>query len=260
MVESFNNVSELFSASEKLGNVEGTSKREFTGHVSFSEAQAMILNGDTANIEAIRELVDSFTDSSIDSEQTVSELGVAGAFPLVPVHLAGSPCSMVYDEVSLDDNAPLKIYASCTVSAGIEADELRKRGSAILAAVMQLQKTRAVELYIVCELNATTANGGSYIGCVKVDTLPIDLAGCGYMFAHPAFLRHIFFNLATPHGYSGGWAYHSNPQDAEFKRRVKEELGASEDDLYISGGYMSDPIVREPVKWVNEQIAIHSRA
>ncbi len=260
MLESFNNVSDLFEASEKVGNVHGTTKRLFTGHTSLSEAQAMILNGDTANIENIRSLVDSFTDSSIDSEQTISELGVAGAFPLVPVHLAGSPCSMVYDEISLTDNAPLRVFASCCVSGGLDTSDLEKRGSAILAAVLQLQKTRSVELYIIGELQGSEKSGGSCIVSVKIDCLPIDLAVCGYMLSHPAFLRHVLFNIADPYGFDGAWAYGSNPTDSSFQEKVKTELGADEDDLYICGGYLGDPIINKPVEWVSEQIERHSRA
>ena len=68
-------------------------------------------------------------------------------------------------------------------------------------------------------------------------------------------MRHLCHNWGfDQRGFTGGWAFGLSPLDNDFLPRLRKVLGASDTDLVIPGAHSGDPIIKDPVLWVNTQI------
>ncbi len=239
---------------DSMDNVNHASPSEWNGEESVKTAKQGTLQGRSEGMDAAEAMIDKIEHENITSYQSQWSDNVAGAFPIVPAAIIGSPFSMRVKNDFASSQAPIRIYASCCTSAGVDAPKLAKRGAAILALVLKLTETRTVELYIVAELEGSSKNGLSAIPCVRIDTSPLDIKAATYALTSPAFLRQLCFKAAAPHGYSGRWAYNSNPQNVEFQEKAKSELGCLENDLYIRGGFLGDKNINNPVEWVSDML------
>lgn len=229
----------------------------WTGGESWASAKQNLLVGKMESVPKASALLDQLAEHSIELEQTVWEPSVAGAFPLVPAFLSGQPETMLRPVPTATDRSPVRVYASVCCSAGVDADDLEKRGIAILALCQKLGAVRPIELFIYADM------GGSdhaFMPCVKVETSPLDLATATFALTSAGFLRQLCFGWANQYGWGGGWAWGEDPTSASSQRRTREALGLSETDLLVPGGFVTDPLIRKPVEWINEKVAFYTKA
>ena len=254
MVFQFDDMSEFIAAMpDKAEHGSGDASAK-TGNESFSDSKINAIHGRLEGMAEAETMIDQINAENVTSCQQSFIPNVAGALPIVPAAIAGSPFSMLQKADLISMAAPIRVFASCATSWGVSASSLSKRGAAILALILKLQEVKPVELYVISELEGDRANGRSAIPCVKIETSPLDTTAASYALTSPAFLRHLCFEFADQYGFYGGWAYRENPQDKGFQDKIKAELGCTENDLYIRGGYSSDQAITDPTQWVQDRL------
>src|SRR5438046_5507292 len=105
----------------------------------------------------------------------------AGAYPIVPDYLMGMPDCMRRRTATDDDAAPIQIYVPVGSQATITAEQLRRRGCAILALTMALARVRPVDLSIIHYLEHTKAGESENVIVATIETRPLDLATACYV-------------------------------------------------------------------------------
>lgn len=181
-----------------------------------------------------------------------------GAYPVVPDYLAGHPYSM-RAMLDTDNRAPISIYVCTTISAMLNAEQIMKRGTAILALVLQLQKTRSVELYVTAETHGQT--DGDYIQVIPIESKPLSISHACNALTGLGFARQLTYTIAKAvDGFNGSWGKQFNEHNgmssnSTYPTWIRGELGCAETDMYIKPGHVNDPMINTPVEWVNEQLA-----
>lgn len=225
---------------------------EFYG-TSHNQAMSDLLKGNLPAAAKADALMDSLTDESMDTVGLRLDCSVAGFAPNVPAYLSGDPeCMYAYDEVQ-SESAPIRIFASVCVSAGVGQEAIEKRGVTILALCQKLVQFRPVELYVYADIGQSNT---AIMPVIKIEASPLDMATATYALSSCGFLRRLCFRWANKNGWDGhSWAWGKSPNDTDALRKTRAALGLTDTDLHIPGTYLTDPLVNEPVKWINEQIA-----
>lgn len=226
------------------------SSLDWRGGESYADSRRLLIAGDTRHVDAASQLLDQLLDS-VEVPVQLWQQSVAGYIPCVPAVLAGHPEAFLRPIDEDSDSSPIRVYASVGCSAGISAKDLTKRGIAILALVIKLQAIRPVELWI------TDDSGGSgygLFGCLRIETAPLDLSTAAYALTSAGFFRNLCFEFNYQHGWSGAWAWGKDPRDATSQQRTRDLLGLGDNDLWIPGAFVQDPLINNPVAWVNEQL------
>lgn len=205
------------------------------------------LVGDSSLVERAEKLLESF---SVDAHttRTKRENWLFGAVPNVPAYLSGSPYSMRRKIKYQDDTAPLTICASLSTSAGISADLLMQRGTAILALVMKLAELRPIKLQLFHE----AGNGGStnLFQVFDVQTQPLALANACHALTSANYQRGIALCLQDLCGMPSYGPWPRNRHDI-MAYRAYLQLG--EEDLLIMGAHISE--FNNPHEWLKKQLA-----
>lgn len=224
------------------------SESSFYGdNATASRAWEKATLGDSALVAEAEKLLEAF---SIDAHttRTKRENWLFGAVPNVPAYLSGSPYSMRRKVRYQDDTAPLTICASLSTSAGITADLLMKRGTAILALVMRLAELRPIQLRLFHE----AGNGGStnLFQVFDVQTQPLALASACHALTSANYQRGIALCLQALCGMPsyGPW-----PKNRHDSRAYREYLQLGEEDLLIMGAHISE--FNHPHEWLKKQLA-----
>jgi len=212
-----------------------------------------------AKAEALLDQVDRFTAETEGRQWTAMP---AGAYPIVPEALAGSPTPMRGYQSVASEHMPLSIYVATTSSARYGLETLLARGVAILALVSKLQAIRPVDLHIMSLTPNTSSwtGDGNMIVVTRLETRPLDLSVAGFVLAHCAFDRRVHLGLCVKLGKDARWAHIAW---SEIFRNgpaaIRAYVGMGPDDLYIAPAHLDDSMIKEPVKWVNEQVrkALH---
>ncbi len=231
------------------------------GHKTYSEALAMAHNGDeslVAEATALLDKLESVEDGVPTRQWTASPYG---AYPVVPEYLSGYPdCMRVIAPTG--DVAPVSIYVSTSFSGGISITDMLKHGTTVLALILKLQQVRPVELFLVAETHGSV--DGDYFQVIPVDSKPLSLAHACYALTSAAFIRRLTYCVAEV---NGGFNGRSWPQShvavgqsghEKYLEFMRNQIGISTDDMQISTLHMSDPILKDPIAWVNQQIARYS--
>ena len=226
--------------------------KEWNGNETFAQARRSLVKGKLDVVPRANALMEKLAGDAIELGHTQWEQSVAGFIPCVPAYLSGSPESMYRPTEVQSDRAPVRIFASVCVSAGIDTDDLEKRGIAILALCQKLTSIRPVELYLYADMGGS---GWACIPCIKVETSPLDLSTATYALSGAAFLRQLCFAWARERGWNSEWAWASDPNSKTAQDKTRALLGLEDNDLLIPGGYATDPIIKKPVEWLNKQIA-----
>lgn len=191
---------------------------------------------------------------------------VVGAIPLIPNALLGVPNSMLTPLWEAQSaRGPIRVFYDCVGSAGIRNADMAKRGTAVLAFVLLMSQIRPVELFVIAGLEG---NGGACIPIVKVETAPLDLKSSLYALACTAFSREIAFAwgygndaAGTRRGFYGGWAWGSSPKQdgtGPWHEAMRTVLAVQPDDLLIPGAVWGDPIVKDPIAWLQREIDLRA--
>ncbi len=227
---------------------------DFTGYQTFNDAKKNIWRGRDGITERSAALLDKIEGETIELKTPSWQSDLVGFIPSVPAYVAGAPDSMLRPIDQPSDTSPIRIFASVCVSGGLDEEQLEKRGIALLALCRKLQAIRPVELYVYADMEGDKEDhtGNCAIPVIKLETSPLDLTTAGYIMSDPGFLRQLCFTWGEKHGFEGKWAWRGQP--SEYQKRLREVLNASPNDLVIRGGYLQDPLITEPVEWLNEQV------
>lgn len=235
-------------------------RSKWYGYKSLAGACQYILGGADKNSRAMREavaLLDKVDSAAHSRHKDSWQASPVGAFPVVPEYLAGLPLSMRHRIPDENDRAPIRVFFESSVSAGVNENELVRRGAAVAALAQRMSEERPTELYVADALGI----GGreTAIFSIRLDTCPINLAQAVAVFASSEFARKFAFNLCDAvtgeqggAAFNGGWGF-GYPGVARGEK-MREALGMEPQDILLQGGFLTDAAMmeRDPVGWVNK--------
>lgn len=230
---------------------------DWNGHMSADECLSCVRKGDLRGVPASDRFMAQI-ESMVPATAAWRNIdSPVGGSPIVPAYLAGHPLNMRRRIRTAVETAPLSVFAELVASADISADDMAKRGAAILALVRALSAVRPVELWAIL---AVGDEGVRATACVRLDTSPLDLARAGHVLTHPSVPRALTYPTLDKKflagTWSGQWAFASVDKHRttarEFYRGV---LCPASDTLYVPPVYSADESIREPVAWLKKHLA-----
>lgn len=237
----------------------------WTNGEKYTESRKLCFYGWQKSVTSAESMIDSIESAGILTRGTAAyRRDVAGAFPNVPAFLAGEPESMWRRDMidaALSEQAPMNIYLDVCCSGGITASQVEARGHAVIALVMALSERRPVELYLYSGMGNDDV---AFIPVVKIETKPLDIAAASYAIASSGFMRNLCFTYADMksralygRNWQGHWAWNLSPRSEPYRKQIQSALNITDSDLIIYGGHLQESSIREPVKWVKEQLELH---
>lgn len=216
---------------------------------------------------SILEGLKDYSKHSSQVEKIINEMQIDGLFttgtklpersywgntPNVAAYLAGLPKNM-NRRVHSDNyalNTPINVYLETIVSSGLSDAQIANRGIACLALAMALQSIRPVNLYVT-NIARTLKNNNIYGVCVQVSSGNIDISRADFLLTSKSFSRKLGHEcIFTMINCCDGL-----PLINGYENLVREYLGLTEDDLYITSGHLKDTeMLTDPVKWVKRMI------
>lgn len=228
----------------------------FFGPDTGEQALKKARSGDLAGVAASDALLEKFERFTFETSRKAWADDVCGSIPNVPAFIAGHPLAMRRRIRQDSASAPVAIVADLTTSAALTADQIARRGAAILALVRILSARRPVELWAGCIMNAR-AQGLSAIFC-RIETTPLDLATAAYVMTSASFPRRLCYGLAAvEHGFTGLWPY-SNDYNAPKKHGleiIRRALDHVTEALYVPPIHSNDLITTDPQAWIEARLS-----
>lgn len=252
MLVRYASYSEFLAVADGIGESTKSQEESIWGS-SYQNSLDLASRGDDSLVSAAEKLCASLleVENGVGIDQW--QPSVAGAYPCVPDYIAGHPLSMRAKSPS-ENLAPVAIYVSTTISAAIGSQQIMKRGTAILALVLQLQKSRPVDLFLTAETHGET--DGDYIQVIPIESRPLSIAHACYALTAPLFARHLTYAVASDKDqFNGGWGHQYTQQGANYPKWIHSYLDCTEKDLYIKPAHINDPLINNPIAWTNEQLA-----
>jgi hypothetical protein len=227
----------------------------WSGDQTYEDACKNIYKGNQKATDESIKILDRLEADSIEIETSYWDNDRTGFIPCVPSYIAGSPDSMRRLVEMQSDQAPVKVFAGVCLSAGFSASALLNRGTAILALVRKLGMLRPVELWVYADMQgkSTDEYGACAIPIIKLETSPLDLATVSYILADPGFLRRVCFGWADVRGFTGSWAW-SEYNDTVRAKKIRQFCKLSDTDIIVDSSCLGFSDLKDPVKWVNDQI------
>jgi hypothetical protein len=145
------------------------------------------------------------------------------------------------------DVAPIKIVVGSFVSYGISGEDYARRGEAIIAFLLLVQRYRPVELY--SSLETIDRQGNNLFGLVQLESKLISLSQVGFVIGHPAFFR--FWGMSWLEELNVTYSIPCPRQSISDKRAA---LGLTDDDIYINSFVYGDPFTKDPVGWIKHEL------
>lgn len=231
------------------------SASDWTGGVDGRTAARMAAEGDLSQVPASDAMLAQFEAYGLDSSRKGWLDDCAGGVPNVPAYLAGQPLAMRRRTVYRDQSAPLAVIVDLTTSCGLSADQIRRRGVAILALVRALSQRRPVELWAGVMLDAH--NGRDCVTIMaRIETAPLDLATAAHCLTHASFPRLIGHGLADLDGYQGRWPYDAGTEHrAHMAAILAPAFSHASETLCLPSMSIADDSVNRPEQWVADQLA-----
>lgn len=220
---------------------------------TFAEFEKRAELGDESRVASSEAFLAKIEDQVPMSRGWRNVDDVVGAVPNVPAFLAGHPQCMRRRERRARDNAPLTIYMDLTSSAGIDSDDVERRGVVLLALTRLLVEHRPVELWVGASLGSPRLSGTV---AWRIDTAPLDLARAAYHIAATSMSRTFGYGINRAVNLTGGhWPF----QDYDLHCRTAAErlrpvFGGTE-LLYIPPIMLGDEMTRDPVGWLKRTMA-----
>lgn len=221
---------------------------------SYSQAKQWAVTGRADLVAPSDKLVSKFERDCADLLAPSRPIvrGVVGGAWDVPAVFAGHPLAARVRGKEPSNRAPLTVIATITSSAAWTPEQVTNRGTAILALVRLLSRTRAVTLYALNTAGDHEAKNSLY-KAIKIDANPLDLARAAYVLTCPAVGRRLSFVADYPVSCSGPWPYGGGALTIEQQQKVCTMVFPG-DLLCIPGMYMTDKLATEPEAWVREQL------
>jgi hypothetical protein len=219
---------------------------------SFDATCQKLLSGDRSIVVKAEAMLGKLLDVTMQTPRREWNPSPVGAYPIVPEVLAGSPTPMRESRATQSELGPVGVYVNVSTSAGMDAEDIFKRGVVITALISKLQAVRPVDLYLMAA-NTREGHSGRNVVIVRLDTRPLDLSVVGFALSSVAVYRQIFIRLLwkiSPRVTIG------MPFPQEFKAdlsgRTREFCGIGEQDIYIGMSYLDfKEMIKRPIEWVN---------
>lgn len=230
------------------------------GGESARKAADYAVSGNDRLVSLAQEFLDKIEHSGIETTRHEWEPSVVGAYPVVGDFLAGRPDCMRRRYERQGERAPVRVVVDTTSSAGIDAEQLQRRGAAILAFVMALAQERPVELYQVTSLDAYGHRKNYSALMTRCPTAPLNIGVCAHILTSQAWTRGIGYGwLREGAKAQGGWAWGNPPESkaekARYARLSCAALDLSPQDVFVGAIVLNDPLTERPVEWINERLA-----
>lgn len=206
-----------------------------------------------AAVQRALAMLDKFGDR-LEIPSPVYAPAMVGAFPHVPAFVAGQPEDMWAQFPVYNDKVPIRVYVGLTSSWNITDEQLLMRGVTIAAFALAMQNVRPVYLtpYVSCgehygdvgsilSWDLTSPFVMSQLIANMSDSLISRHAGIPAMIALNREVR----SSSVPHH-----PYASNVE------RMTRALDADPDkDIVLLPIISNDPLLRDPIGWIKNQIA-----
>ena len=228
------------------GNHTGVGKHWDLG-VEWPEALKRATQGDNMIASSAGALLDKLQINTQEDTAFKTTLGVTGGSVCVPAYLTSHPESMISRQRRARPTRQVNLYVCINSSAGVNAGDLLKRGTAVLALLeaLRLQQV-SVDLFLVSVLGGVECQYAT----IEIPSRPLDLSTVGFAIAHPAFDRHLLHGLSTKFGYCGGWA-----RDISVST-VRRVLGLQPGDIYLPEVLWNDrEEIKNPQAWLDKHVS-----
>ena len=246
----------------------GSSEGKWMGGMTYKEACRAAYAGDPAGVAASDKLMAEFEALAPVSRRWRTIDTVAGGAPNIGAYLAGSPLAMRRRQRELSQGAPLTIFVDVVSSAGINAQDLKQRGAAVLALVRVLGALRPVTVYMVAGGGTFGDNNPAAFVMVRMDN-PLDLSRAAFFLGHPAAARGLAYSIMAkavdPNRagiYTGSWGWGDVGKYRKHAPTVyANAIGANLDEcLFLAPPHVNDQAITNPSKWVLDMLAAHGGA
>jgi len=250
MIRNFQSVEELVSAFKTLQS-QGAYVPFLDQRVDETVRKA--LEGDAALVPEAEKLMNLLESSVPETLQPTWRSDVYGPVLSVPDYLTGIPTPFRRMHEAESESAPIKIFVGMMSSAGISARDLKTRGVTIAALVMKLQVIRPVDIVMFTEWGFDDISGTYNIMC-PLESRPLSLAHLVNVLADAYFFRQFMHTIAFKDGVRRGGPWPINYTSKEYSAQRAKTLSATSNDLVIPSTYTGDEIIRNPVKWINDNL------
>ncbi|MGE0716291.1 MAG: hypothetical protein AB7P02_12690 [Alphaproteobacteria bacterium] len=229
----------------------GSSSREFNGTIQWDlgagweGAVAMATSrGWPEGRDRMSEALEGAANLARFDPAPATERDVAGAYPIVPVAVAGDPCAMVLPADMDRARRPiLRVVANVSRSAVVKADAIANLFGAVLSCIDAVEAAgTSVEIVAVDSYSGEFLAGGPenrpagagalfHEVTIKQAGEPLELDRIAFALAHPAYLRRLGFRFLErfPHAAPIAGSY-GRPADVPADQM---EPGT----VYIPAGY-----------------------
>ena len=231
---------------------------DWFGNVTALDAVNRTLYGDESLVAESDKLLEQFEHVSFASTARIWADDVVGAVPNVPAFLAGVPCNM--RRKRRDDSqaaAPLALIVDVSTSAAITAQQIKRRGAAILALTRILSARRPVELW--CGTSGGSNMGGP-MGATfvmgRLETAPLNLAQAAFVLSHPGFHRHLCYGIEARYfRFDGSWPYGAGAMSpTDMAKCMAPAFDHVSETLCMPGLHVADLSVSDPAAWVGAMV------
>lgn len=270
MIHRYNSLRELVDAHDALPLSDRERGRKHDAWLqgrgrTLDQNRAACRDGDLSWMPKAEALLSKLSPQ-VEVEVPVYHPAPVGARPHVPNAVLGVPDSMYRRVVDATTTSPVRIVAFLTSSACYSEEEVESRGIAILALAVALSRVRPVSLQIAVTLACEDAKSEEDRKQGSLTLVNVDLNATCLSEACPALAcvgvaRALCFNIARNDGFMYGWApwvrFSGDRLTDESLARAKQEFGLDDQDLIIPPIYAGDPLMKDPIKWINERVALY---
>lgn len=218
---------------------------EFTGTKSFSQANDLMLYGDSKLQKEIEQAGVADVRANIRRyvihRQAVS--AVVGAIPNVPAHLAGAPNSMITCKATRQKQRVVNVGYNSAVFGGVDGKDITLGGAKLISALMMLE-AKGVKANVYClDLDTVGKQYVSYSIKIKSSGQKFDTLRMAYFLAHPSMnRRHKFRFTEVTEGvtedFVGGYGRpetNDNKITEHFRNKCRLNLDAAFNYESLSG-------------------------
>lgn len=187
-------------------------RQNWTGTKSLSEALNLCEFGWEKGRNLISDKLNLAYSNTKSGPGKTTSLDVAGAYPIVPVAVAGDPMNMWEPNPEEQKTKPVvAFYQRLFFSAIVEPEHIINLGAAILTMVDQLEnKGYSTEIY--CYLSTKT---NFYTVKIKDAGEPLDVNRVAFPLAHPSMFRRLSFKVTESDPrleFESNYGYAANPR------------------------------------------------
>jgi hypothetical protein len=224
--------------------------------VSGHEAVIRAIEGDPEILGLATKVVDRIQLGAGEQMRMVTELDMAGTRVCVPSYLGGRPDCMARRVRAPRTTPHVSVYVGVCSSCGISADQLLQRGAALVGLLESLQTMQiGVDLYLFADTYGET--DCDYYQVIQVESRPLDLSTAAFAIAHPAFGRNVTYGMADVEQKAGGrWpgSHDGSGIGTRYLQHLRDMFGMGPEDILVPSPHCTDPLIANPVEWVNERV------